>query len=89
MQEKSLASAEPKDHRLPATWAPFVMPLILSVCMSFIVSGISTLRAVGPVDHFLGLWMSAWGVSWLVALPTLLIVLPLVRKLVGLIVRPQ
>ena len=28
------------------------------------------------------------GVSWIVAFPTLLVVLPVVRKLVGLIVRP-
>lgn len=82
------ASAPTKDRRLPAAWAPFVMPLILSIFMSFIVSGIATLRAVGFADHLLELWMSAWGVSWIVAFPTLLIVLPIVRKLAGLLVRP-
>lgn len=89
MQETSPSAVQSKDYRLPARWASLVMPLILSLCMSFIVSGIATLRAVGPVDHFLALWMSAWGVSWIAAFPTLLLVLPVVRKLVNLLVRPQ
>lgn len=78
-----------KDYRLPASWAAFVMPLILSICMSFIVSGIATVKAVGLSDRFIPLWMSAWGLSWIVAFPTLLVVLPAVRKLVGFIVRPH
>jgi hypothetical protein len=89
MQDTLPSAREIKDYRLPARWAPIVMPLILSICMSFIVSGIATLRAVGLVDHFLALWMSAWGVSWLVAFPTLLLVLPMVRRLVSFLVRPQ
>jgi hypothetical protein len=89
MQDTLPSALQTKDYRLPARWAPIVMPLILSVCMSFIVSGIATLRAVGFADHLLALWMSAWGVSWLVAFPTLLLVLPMVRRLVSLLVRPQ
>ncbi len=77
------------DYRLPAHWAPFVMPLLLSICMTFIVSGIATVKAVGLTDDFLGLWMGAWGVSWVIAFPVLLLVLPAVRKLTGLIVRPK
>lgn len=57
--------------------------------MSFVVSGIATLKAIGPADGFVPVWMSAWAVSWAVAFPTLLLVLPFVRKLVSLIVRPQ
>jgi len=89
MQDTYPSTVQTKDYRLPARWAPIVMPLILSVCMSFIVSGIATVRAVGLADHFLALWMSAWGVSWLVAFPTLLLVLPMARRLVSLLVRPQ
>ena len=89
MRETSTTVHGPKDYRLPAHWAPIVMPLILTVCMSFIVSGIATVRAGGLTERFLGLWMSAWSVSWLVAFPTLLLVLPAVRKAVSLLVRPQ
>lgn len=83
------ATTTSADHRLPASWAPFIMPLLLSICMTFIVSGISTVKAVGFADPFLGLWMEAWAISWVIAFPVLLLVLPMVRKLTGLIVRPK
>jgi putative acetyltransferase len=72
--------------KLPARYATLVMPLFLSVLMTFIVSLVSTLRTIGPVSGFVGLWMSAWGLSWLVAFPTLLLVLPLVRKATAAVV---
>jgi hypothetical protein len=31
-------------------------------------------------------WPTAWALSWLVAFPTLLMVLPLVRRIVALVV---
>lgn len=67
-------------RKLPARSAAWVMPLLLSVLMTFIVSMISTLRGVGWSDETLRIWMGAWGLSWLVAFPTLLMVLPVVRK---------
>jgi len=33
--------------------------------------------------------MSAWGLSWLVAFPVLLAVMPVVRRIVGLIVETR
>jgi hypothetical protein len=54
--------------------------------MSFIISGVATLRALGWVDGFFGKWMGAWGLSWLIAFPTVLVVFPLVRKIVGVFV---
>lgn len=72
-------------HRLPKAWAAFITPLLLSICMTFVVSAIATLRSVGFTNDFVGLWMSAWGMSWVVAFPALLLILPLVRQLVGLI----
>jgi hypothetical protein len=75
-------------RRLPPRYAAFVMPLILSVLMTFVVSAISTLKSLGPTSAFLLTWPSAWALSWLVAFPTLLVVLPLVRRLVTLVVEP-
>jgi hypothetical protein len=57
--------------------------------MTFIVSLIATVRAVGISDFSASEWMSAWGLSWMVAFPTLLLVLPLVRRIVGLLVAPH
>ena len=75
-------------RRLPSRYAPVVMPLILSVLMTFVVSAISTLKRLGPTPTFLVTWPTAWALSWLVAFPTLLMVLPLVRRIVALVVEP-
>ena len=62
--------------------------LLLSGMMSFVVSGIATLRALGFTDvaaapgAFVGTWMGSWSVSWAIAFPTVLVVAPFVRKIV-------
>ena len=68
-------------------FAPILFGLLLSGLMSLIVSGIATLRAIGPVDGFTGLWMSAWISSWLVAFPSVLVIAPFVRRMVARVVR--
>jgi len=75
-------------RRLPARFAPVVMPLVLSLLMTFVVSVISTLRSLGPTPAFVTTWPGAWAISWLVAFPTLLAVLPLVRRIVSWVVAP-
>jgi hypothetical protein len=62
--------------KLPARCAAWVMPLLLSVFMTFIVSMISTLRGVGLSPDMPKIWMSAWALSWVFAFPTLLFMLP-------------
>ena len=68
-------------------FAPYLFGLLLSGLMSLFVSGIATLRAIGLVEDFPGLWMSAWVSSWLVAFPTVLVVAPVVRRIVARVVR--
>lgn len=74
--------------RLPQRFAPVLFGLLLSGLMSFIVSGIATLKALGPVAGMPGAWMSAWAVAWLVAFPTVLVVAPFVRRIVAAITGP-
>ncbi|CAN1721492.1 DUF2798 domain-containing protein [Hyphomicrobium sp. 1Nfss2.1] len=75
-------------RRLPAQYVSIIMPLVLSLLMTFVVSAISTWKSLGFGPMFLSTWPVAWGLSWLVAFPTLLVVLPVVRRIVGLIVEP-
>ena len=75
--------------RIPARYAGVVMPFILSMLMTCIVSLICTLKTNGLSKDLLHIWLSAWGLSWLVAFPTLLLILPFVRKLTALIVEPS
>ena len=78
-------SAEPaKVKRLviPNRFAPAPFGLILSGLMSFVVSGISTLRAVGWAPGFMGLWTGAWLTAWVLAFPIVLVVAPAARRVV-------
>ena len=72
---------------MPARFAPVLFGFILSALMSFIVSGIATVRNAGLGDETLSLWLNAWLPSWLVAFPVVLIVAPFARRLVGLLVK--
>jgi hypothetical protein len=69
--------------------APLLFGLILSGLMSLLVSGISTLRAVGPVDGFVRLWFGAWLTAWAVAFPSVLLVAPLTRRLVDRLTKKE
>ncbi len=73
-------------RKLPPRYLTIVVPFLLSVKMTFIVSGISTLKSLGLSAGFLSTWMSAWGLSWVVAFPVLLVMLPIVRRLAELFV---
>jgi hypothetical protein len=66
--------------KLPARYGGIVLAILLSLLMTFIVSFISTLRGVGLAPGFVRIWLGAWGISWAVAFPTLLAVLPLARR---------
>jgi hypothetical protein len=69
--------------KFPASYNAVAMPFVLSIFMSCVVSFISTLRVLGLAEHFFLSWLQNWGLSWIVAFPTLFVVLPIVRKIVG------
>ena len=73
-------------RRLPARHAAWLLPLLLSLFMTSVVSLISTYKALGLVPQFGRAWLAAWGWSWLVAFPAVLVVLPLVRRLTAVFV---
>jgi hypothetical protein len=72
---------------MPARYASSLFDFVLSGMMSLVVSGIATFRNAGLIDGVLGLWMSAWLLSWPIAFPTVLIVAPTARRLVTLVIR--
>ena len=67
---------------IPKKYAPVLFGLILSGLMSFLVSGISALRAVGPVPGFAALWAQAWLTAWAFAFPIVLFAAPVTRRVV-------
>ena len=77
-----------RGRKLPARFNAVVTPLVITFLMTCIVSGISTLNSIGLRDDFAATWLQSWGASWVVAFPTLVIILPLVRRIVGAVVEP-
>jgi hypothetical protein len=57
----------------------FLMSLFMAGFMSFIV----TLINIGFVDDLLWKWLEAYWKAFLVAFPTIMVVVPQVRKIVG------
>jgi hypothetical protein len=85
-QENTLLLGIPK---LPARCGAWVMPLLLSILMTSVVSLISTLKSIGLSPHLTSRWLGAWGVSWLIAFPVLLLLLPVVRRATAALVRTR
>jgi len=73
--------------KLPASSARWVTPLLLSLFMTCIVSLISTLKGVGISPGVLRIWLGAWAVSWVIAFPISLLVLPMVKKATAFVVK--
>ena len=73
---------------IPSRFSPILFGFILSFLMSLVVSGISTFRTAGLVDHFFSLWIGAWLPSWLFAFPIVLIAAPVARRVVTAFVKP-
>lgn len=75
-----------RRRKLPARFAPIVMPFLLSLMMTCLVSLIASTRSVGVTSELVRLWPGNWALSWLVAFPATLLVLPLVKLLTSMLV---
>ncbi|MBX5183798.1 MULTISPECIES: DUF2798 domain-containing protein [unclassified Rhizobium] len=76
----------PRWKKLPAGYSKLLIPFVLSLMMSAIVSAVATGMSAG--SGFFAHWPGAWAVSWLVAFPSLLMLMPLARWIVGVLVEP-
>lgn len=61
----------------------FCMGLFMSFFMSFVI----TLINLGLVDGFIGFWMSAFWKAFIIAFPTILLVVPKVKKIVSILIK--
>lgn len=68
-------------------YAPYLFNFFLTAMMSFLVTGVATVRVIGITPDFLRLWMSSWVSAWPVAFAASLAAAPLARRIVASIVR--
>ena len=74
---------------LPKRFEMVAFGFLLSAFMSFLITGVATFLTLGLSPEFLSHWFSAWLPSWAVAFPTVLVVAPFVRRVLGRIVKPD
>ena len=69
--------------RIPARFAPLLFSALLSAIMVGIVSGFVLTTTQGLHAGFLSQWLRSCVTTWPVAFPTVAIVAPWVRRIVG------
>ena len=69
--------------RIPARFAPILFSALLSSIMVAIVSAFVLVTAQGVHPGLFAQWMKSCVTTWPVAFPTVALVAPLVRKMVG------
>jgi len=87
--EMELAAKKWSMKKLPAKYAAWILPLILSFFMSGALSLANMWMSIGFIPEFLSKWSATWMFSWLIAYPLVMFLLPIVRRLTGLIVDMQ
>jgi Protein of unknown function (DUF2798). len=69
--------------RIPARFAPILFSALLSAIMVCVVSAFVLLVSQGVHAGFAGHWVRSCLTTWPVAFPTVAVVAPLVRRVVG------
>lgn len=69
--------------RIPNRFAPLLFGALLSAIMVCVVSAVVLAMNQGLHDGFLWQWLRSGAMTWLVAFPTVTVVAPWVRRVVG------
>ncbi|MGB0671338.1 MAG: DUF2798 domain-containing protein [Rhodospirillales bacterium] len=71
-------------RKLSARWNTLFFPLFMSLIMSGFVTTIAVLRTAGLHEGILTDILRSWSISFVTAFPIVFVVLPAVRRFVGL-----
>ncbi len=74
---------------IPKKYETIVFAFVMSSLMSFIMSGVITIINIGIPPNFIQLWLKAYGSAFMIAFPTVLFVVPVVRKIVAKLITPE
>lgn len=59
----------------------YISSFLMTLFMSFVISGVLVFVNLGFIKDFFLIWLNSWGKAWLVAFPSVLLIIPFVRKL--------
>ena len=63
--------------------------LIMGVVTTGIISFTLISINIGFIEGFLKIWFKSWGIAYLVAIPAILIIAPLIQKMVDRLFPPK
>lgn len=73
-------------HVIPKQYTQYVFYFFMALLMSGLMSLVVTTINIGVVPNLILVWFKAWIVGFLAALPAIMIVTPVVRKIVSQLV---
>ena len=70
-------------------FAPVVFALFMSFFMSGIMSLVVTTINIGLVDDLILRWLNSWPMTFDIAFPTIMVVAPMVKRIVGRLIMQE
>jgi len=70
-------------------FAPVVFALFMSFFMSGIMSLVVTTINIGLVDDLILRWLNSWPMTFAIAFPTIMVVAPMVKRIVGRLIMQE
>jgi len=71
----------------PAKFQHILFAIVMAILMSCVMSLVITVFNVGLPSDILTRWLQAWSFGFVVALPTVMLIAPVARRLVALMIR--
>jgi hypothetical protein len=69
--------------KLQGRHAPIITAVLMSAFFALIMSGVLTFLNLGLVTGFFGIWMRNYALAFCVSVPTAILVMPIVKRLVS------
>ena len=77
------ARARPAGRRVDPKYTPFLVPAIMAIAMSFVMSLVQTIARLGFTPNLASAWLTSFAIGAAVAIPTAILVAPSARRLAG------
>ena len=74
---------------IPRKYHKIVFSFFMALFMSGVMSFAITVFNVGVVSNILSIWLQAWGFAFVIALPVIIIVSPIVHKIVAFVLQEE
>jgi len=75
------AKARPTGRRFDPKYTSFLVPAIMAIAMSFVMSLVQTIARLGFAANLASAWLTSFAIGAAVAIPTAILVAPSARRL--------